>query len=83
MWCWVPRPMALAPTVRRFAQRAIVHRPSLTPRVAQGSFLAGGMVLRMRIGPLVTFSAAFADLALKARLRGTTRVHHATAFAFP
>ncbi len=43
----------------------------------------GELALGMRIGPLVTFSAAFADLALKARLRGATGVHHATAFAFP
>ena len=82
VWCWVLRPAALARTVRGFAQRAVVHRPSLTLWVARGSF-PGGLALRMRIGPLVTFSAAFADLALKARLRGATGVHHPTAFAFP
>jgi hypothetical protein len=50
---------------------------------ARGGLTPGELALRMRIGPLVTFPAAFADLALKAGLRGASRVHHATAFAFP
>ncbi len=41
VWCWVLRPAALARTVRGFAQRAIVHRPSLTPWVARVSFPGG------------------------------------------
>jgi len=41
VWCWVLRPAALARTVRGFVQRAIVHRPSLTPWVARGSFPGG------------------------------------------
>ena len=41
VWCWVLRPVALARTIRGFAQRAIVHRPSLTPRVARGAFPGG------------------------------------------
>jgi len=71
------------------ANRLRVHPEGNCPRalnVTRGNprpFLGGGWALRMRIGPLVTFSAAFADLALKAGLRGASGVHHATAFAFP
>jgi len=41
VWCWVLRPAALARTVRGSAQRAMVHRPSLTHGVARGSFPGG------------------------------------------
>ena len=55
------------------------HDPLGSPRV----FPPGELALGVSIGPLATFSAAIADLALKARLRGATGVHHATVFAFP